>query len=246
MSFSRNASNKCKALAISIPLVIAPFPIFASTFNAAADFSSSNDPNSVWSYGWSETLGSTLNLYSTPVSLGGVDGWYDPAHNTQYAPLVAHNGTANVLEPIQNIIFQPGQLGVHPGLNNEYSVIRWTAPDTGAYSVTASFIGIESATTDVHVLNNGNSLFQGAIDGLGDTALFSPSTISVNAGDTIDLAVGYGSNGNLFSDTTGVSATISSVPIPAAMWLFSSALAGIFFCSKRKLKAFDMLKQEVM
>ncbi|WP_199249738.1 hypothetical protein [[Phormidium] sp. ETS-05] len=39
-------------------------PSFSAVFNAASDFSLTNNPNGAWRYGWSSSLGSNFNLYS--------------------------------------------------------------------------------------------------------------------------------------------------------------------------------------
>lgn len=48
------------------------------TYDLAADFSGVENPNCVWSYGWSQSRGSTFNLATTPgqdSSNGTVIGW---------------------------------------------------------------------------------------------------------------------------------------------------------------------------
>lgn len=225
---------------IAILASLMPFQIFAATFDAATDFSASNNPNSAWSYGWTQTLGSSLNVYPDPGNLAGLDVWNDLNHISLGVPHVAHNGTANTMTP-GTFTYQPGQLGFHPGSNGEFSVIRWTAPSASTYTIAASFTGIDThgTTTDVHVLKDGSSLFTGDINGFGSIAQLSPIALSLLAGDTIDFAVGFGSNGNYFFDSTGVNATINSqevsnVPIPAGIWLFGSALTGLFVKGRRK------------
>ena len=92
-------------------------------------------------------------------------------------------------------------------------MIRWTAPASGNYQVQAVFWGddfVGPTTTDVHVLHNGLGLYTGNVDGFGPSSDQSfTTTISVASGDTIDFAVGYGTNGNYFFDTMGVSAVIT-------------------------------------
>ncbi len=216
---SKNKQMPNKLIVIASLLFLAPLPIMASTFDAASDFSANNNPNSVWSYGWSETLGSTFHLYTNQAkNPGGVDVWYELGSNQ----LIGHNGTG-----VASISWPVEQLGFHPGQNNTYSIIRWTAPTTETYSVTASFVGVDNATTDEHVLNNGHAFFQGDINGIGSGVQLLPIQIAINVGDTIDFTVGWGANGNINSDTTGFYATISSVPIPGAVWLFGAGLAGL-------------------
>ena len=106
--------------------------------------------------------------------------------------------------------WQPRQLAFHPGPSGEFSVIRWTAPTTATVSIAGSFTGTDccATTTDVHVLRNGVSLFDNSVNGFGATVSFS-ATVSIQAGDTIDFIVGFGSDGNFFNDSTGLDAVIS-------------------------------------
>ncbi|MBA7481860.1 hypothetical protein ES707_17337 [subsurface metagenome] len=47
----------------------------ATTFDVADDFSATNNPNGVWSYGWSSTLTSALNLYPNHCRIDDIDHW---------------------------------------------------------------------------------------------------------------------------------------------------------------------------
>lgn len=99
--------------------------------------------------------------------------------------------------------------------------------------MSATFEGRETepvpTTTDVHILLNGTSLVSGYVNGFGPTSDLTFSVpLNLNAGDHIDFAVGFGSNGNFLGDTTGLDATISSVPEPSGLVLLlfgSGALA---------------------
>src|SRR5262249_17510884 len=138
-----------------------------------------------------------------------------------------HNGTADAIT-IGGITLQPGQLGFHPGPNGQYSVVRWTAPRAGALSLVASFSGLDitPTTTDVHVLHNGAALFDGEITEFGAGPSFDTAVV-VAAGDTIDFAVGYGSNGTYFSDTTGLDVFIAYNDSPVITnYTFTPADAG--------------------
>ncbi len=107
------------------------------------------------------------------------------------------------------ITWPPGKLAFHPGPLNEYSAVRWIAPRAGRYSVTASFTGFaERTTTDVHVLRNGESLFQAKLnlEGCGNEAQWS-KTLEVEAQAKLDFVVGSG-NGSYGGDTTGLSVVI--------------------------------------
>jgi hypothetical protein len=68
---------------------------------------------------------------------------------------------------------------------------------------------VNGTTTDVHVFHNGSALFNGVVNGFGPGSGPSFATsLTVLPGDTIDFAVGMGSNGSYISDPTGLDATI--------------------------------------
>jgi hypothetical protein len=102
---------------------------------------------------------------------------------------------------------------MHPGPAGQVSVLRWTAPAAGSYDVTAAFRALDAqpATTDVHVLHNGVSKFDGTVNATMSGPAYA-GTLALQAGDTVDVAVGYG-NGSYNYDTTAVSFRINrSVP----------------------------------
>jgi hypothetical protein len=185
-------------------------PAHAQEYDAAADFSATNNPTGVWSYGWSQTLGADFHLYTTPGSFSGIDYWIDPAVGND--PTVNHNGTDQVVN-YSTVQYQPGQMVFHPGPNGQYSIIRWTAPADGIIGIHAEFVGADfvgPTTTDVHVLANDVAIFDGEVTGFGPGSGPSFETlVLVAAGDTIDFAVGDGVDGNYYYDSTGLDAFIT-------------------------------------
>ena len=211
-------------------------------YDAAADFSPTSNPNGVWSYGYSTTLGGTFNLYTshgnflnpdgTPT---GLDSWNQNIGLGN--PAVIHNGTNAPLYVAGSALYLPGQLAFHPGPDGENSIIRFTAPTTATYALASSFVGLDDTgtTSDVHVFLNEVPLFNGLINGYGAMDTFSTS-LNLKAGDQVDFIVGYGTNHTYFADTTGISATFSTVPEPSSVVLVAIAgvgLAGARFWRRR-------------
>ncbi len=136
---------------------------------------------------------------------------------------------------------------MHPGPQGQDSVIRFTAPVAGTFQLASSFTGLDfvgPTTTDVHVLLDGSSIFNGNVDGFG--AGSGPSfttTLTLQKGDTVDFAVGYGTDGTYFNDTTGITGTLSSVPEPASLILLSMGLAGMDVLAANKSRNGDAAKR---
>ena len=210
---------------VVLAFLLSGYAAQAITFDVADDFSATNNPNGAWSYGWSSTLTSALNQYPDSSKMGelagtpiNIDTWSNWGQFSSYSPNVAHNGTGSINNEHPTITWQVGQFSLHPGDNGVYSHARWTATSAGTIDIDAIFTGIDyyyGTTTDVHVFYNSNSLFDGTINGYGNTASFS-TTVSVGMGDIIDFAVGDGGNGPT-CDTTALSATI--IPEPATLLL---------------------------
>ncbi len=196
-------------------LMVIAFPHAALADDASADFSTSNDPNGVWSYGWSTTLGSafTLDASNTTAAYGltGLGGWFAGV-SPEGVPSVLRNNTASPITLGSFTTYQPGQLALNMN-GSQYSIVRWTAPSTGQFSITATFSGLSSIgdTSDVHVQTNGVSVFDSFVNGSPSPTNYS-ATLTLVLGEHIDFAVGFGSNGNDHEDTTGLDATIMAVP----------------------------------
>jgi len=116
---------------------------------------------------------------------------------------------------------RPGEVAMEASNTGQYSLVRFVAPVSGTYTVSAQFTGIHFglSTTDVHVLHNATSLFDADIDGYGGDPTFhkiegsSPTAaytgqIDLKKGDTLTFAVGYGKDKTNSGDTTGLFAKV--------------------------------------
>ncbi len=205
----------------------------AATFDAAADFSPTVNPNGPWSYGTyanldtPSTFATSLPAVSSVLGLAGFDGYLAGS-----AHLIAKNTTSGTISP-GTPNYAPGALILHPSSTGRQAVVRWTAASAGTYDVDGGFFGTDfvstGTTTDGSVYLNGGIEFSGSVNALANqTALFD-LTLSVNAGDTIDFVVGWGSNGTFLFDSTELQATVAEVvapvPLPAGLPLLASGLA---------------------
>jgi hypothetical protein len=194
-------------------------PSCAISFDPAAVFEagflSGSNPNGVWTYGYSSTLGGAVTLYTGRVP--GADSpnqqmWIAPAVNCCVAsPSVGfNNGPAfddgNVAQAANQIDM------VSSVFQNLVTNLIFTAPLSGTYSLTSSFIGDQRGIgVGVDVLHNSTVLFSSSVNSFGQVVPFNTSFF-LATGDTVTFAVTQGSG----TQNTGFNAnlTIPTVVVP--------------------------------
>ena len=160
-----------------IAVICVLFLSAARTYDARADWDAGRDLKAVeltngplelmnpnpsvpaWSYGYRSTIeGAALTLFSNAagqhtngeVGYPGFDGW---KRIDQNGPVLLVNAGSSPL----NLDFGGGPLlplpagfiDMHPGVDNSVPVVRWTAPMTGTYGISASgAISIPSVATE--------------------------------------------------------------------------------------------------
>jgi PEP-CTERM motif-containing protein len=238
--------------ACALSMAQAPRSNAQIVYDLAQDFSLASNPNGVWSYGIfapGAINPASFSLSSYPHTTAGSQGMLDLYSYAQNGdifnlnpPYVSHNplNSLTVLSyPGGDVIYQPHEAGMHPGLNGEYSVARFTAPATADLYLATTYSSIDfgqGTTTDVHVWKNSASLFDSEVNPGTSTAFAPASPIHLVAGDAIYFIVGFGANNNYFYDSTGVSATFSTSPVPepSSLCLFGVAFAVIGGTRKRR------------
>ncbi len=139
----------------------------------------------------------------------GLELWHGPVGRE---PWIVRNPRDAVVDSPFQLKWPAGAVVLHPGQNGEYSTARWTCPPqaSGTYRIKAIFTGLADATTDVHVLHNGKSVFDSALNlrGLPNEQSFA-GEVAVAPKDAIDLVVGWG-NESYGSDSTRLAATLSN------------------------------------
>ena len=189
-------------------------------YSAAGDFSATtNTTSSTWQYGTFNSPSSTgFLINSNHGTTSGLNWWLNSP--TVTSPNIVYNPTSSPISQFTYTI-QSGQLGLHPGSLGEKAVIRFMAPTAGVYALNASFVGVNSPTTssDATILKNGTSIFSSNIS--YGVVTSNSQTVNLLAGDTIDFAIGYGSNQTYYADMTGMTATLQAVPEPSTFLLVS-------------------------
>jgi len=210
----------------------------AKTYSVSGDYSSTTNPNGVWSYGWLASLGGTLTLYSVNTSgtHGGVaTGWSDPNNDNSGEPNLGNNSSgtdyyeANTGFNLPNgwAFFSPSRY------NGQLSDFRFTAPTTGNYNLNLDFQGGQTAPTDtdVYVFTDNSILYSANVDGYGAPSQQSYSgTVALAAGQTVDIAVGYAPSHEAGdNDNTNVQGTITLLGPVLSSTLSATATNGLAF-----------------
>jgi hypothetical protein len=202
----------------------------------AASFSTSTASHVPWQYGWSSTLGGAFAVDSTKTLHGPASEVVAWSPSGTFWPTVALNTSNSAVSfGAGNVITLQGQQGLlHPGSGGEYAVVRYTFGTDRDATLQTRFAGVDRSptTSDVHVLLNGVSLFDGSINAYGQTQTFS-QTRNFRAGDVVDFAVGPGGNGYV-DDSTGFTASFSSpVPEPGTPALMLAGLGAMLLIARR-------------
>lgn len=203
-----------------------PFPILfalvalassasAQTYDFAADFSRTTNPNGAWSYGWVTAPGGAFNPYGSRTVNGGIESWNDTGEGRSESLAVLWYDVSN----IHGIVMAPNEYALHPGPDGEWSVARFVAPVAGAFRIDALFDLVDAdspGSTDVDVWINGTPLGSSSLAGYGSSKAYA-TTAQLSVGDTVEFVANYGTDRSFFSDSTRLRATLSPVPEPASL-----------------------------
>jgi hypothetical protein len=230
-------------ISLTLAMVIGSAGMASAQFDPATDFTLASNPipSAVWSYGYENTpLPNPYNLLTLPGIVAGLNYWQSPAFgevgvfdNPTVAPVIYNTS-------IDNATYQPGEIGMHPGPNDQYGVVQFTAPANGQYDIHGTFEGLDSSgltNTQVDLLWNNNVVASSNVIGDGilsdKTLTFGP--VFLNAGDTLAFAVG----GNPVWGSTGLvpgSASVDAEVVPEPSSLALLGLAIVSFAAYRLRK----------
>ena len=119
--------------------LLAGNPARAETYDLATQFSTVNNPNGVWSYGYETSLGGAFVAYPTNLSVRTDNGvsvtyWALSASSSGIYHNATTNGTA--LANFGSSAFTPGQVWVTPGTQESVHVVHQDAAPVGGHGLT--------------------------------------------------------------------------------------------------------------
>lgn len=170
------------------------------------------------------------NATQVPIALVNIE-------NTAQAPGITSIGNIN-----------PGELWMHPGgIVDAFtppiheSILRFIAPFTGTYGVSALFRDLDNGTqsggaglVDQSIRVNGTNVVNGQA-----ASFFVNTNLVLNAGDALDFAIGQFNDGISY-DSTGLTAQISfdtgttAIPKPSSFALMGLGAVGMLVVSRRR------------
>jgi len=174
-----------------------------TSYDLNRDFSIVSNPNGVWSYGWKSTLDGSFT--PLPLSRSYVDRGV-PLEEWLLAegqvPLVQHNASTNLTYDNGELTYPPGAVSLLAGFDTapqNYCVVRFTVPtsSSGPFRfenvIESRHYGAAARDTQYHVVVNGVEILGTNLP--ANSKAGYTNTLSLVAGDTVDLAAGKGPSG---------------------------------------------------
>ncbi len=216
--YTVTVSNGANAAATSGTVTVTDTALSALAQDFAASFSGTSNPNGVWSYGQFVESTSTFTLFpgqnaASPTC--GLPYW----SGTGYPYVAANNSGSPVTCGTPTI--PNDTLWMHPmNMAGTDSDVRFTAPASGTYEITGSFVSLDTTTTLDSILVNGTPVFSTFICNPGNGETCAPTNTrapfsvvkTLSAGNTVDFIVNCcsGSDQTFLFDSTGLSGAIDS------------------------------------
>jgi hypothetical protein len=219
-------AQRLRDLALLVLLVLTGPACAAPLYDAVADFSTTQNPNGVWTYGSGSGSAFTPFTQTLPSAWVGHDIPAATAQqfNTTSASITLDTGRLRLLPTVAGL----------PNNLTQDATVRWTAPAAGSYSIIAHLESLAGAggTSPVVTLYQNNTSLETAALSSGFPLDFN-RTLTFNTGDTLDFKNPANipqSELNVFLTASVQQSTAQNIPLPAALYAFfpSAGVAAYF------------------
>jgi choice-of-anchor C domain-containing protein len=190
-------------------------------FNVRDSFSTTNNPNPPWAYGWTGTIGGSfipLNSVSSTTADGGVTLPFWQLADVTLPSVYKNVSSQTISVGGGSASFPPGTVWFYAGLEGRqenYGVIRFTLPAgaAGNYSVQADVAPVypnsSQGDADFHIVRNGQELFGQFLAPSSSTSY--SNLLTLEDGGTIDFVVGRGADNRVSGSGLRIAATLTQV-----------------------------------
>ena len=208
---------------IAIRTVQSPPPPTPTDYILSRDFSPTNNPSGVWSYGAKPSLDGSFSAFGIR-GLNPFEYWQLVASQE---PTIYRNGTSETITIAGGQgVFPPGTTFLYSGTDgaaNGFGVARFIVPPGGSSNflikadVRPVYDGNLQGDTDFHVVKNGAELF-GRFLAPSERGGYT-NTLALAAGDVVDFMVGRGqdNSGTASGLKINVALTPTSTPPPTGL-----------------------------
>jgi hypothetical protein len=180
-------------------LALATSGICADSWDIAAGYSTTSNPNGPWSYGRKWTVqGTAMDVFTyccDPAGFWWFGNW-------------GHGGPA-----LHTSWTETGPSLWAKNNSNGYPTDRWTCPKTGNYNIRGRFYADDSRGMDafVYAVINGSITYSNRIQTFPRSVSFTNDSVSLSEGDVVDFMIVWGGGVYFEYSNTGVAGTITEV-----------------------------------
>ena len=189
-----------------------------NVFDLSTDFSTSNNPNGVWTFGWksNETDPVVPYPFGSTVSREGA-AFFVWARSPNLPSLIEKNLADHGVFLVSGFgegVVLPGEVLLLPGndgSDDNFGLIRFTAPSNGVYSIICDVkASAPFGDSEFHMVKGGSVLLNAQIQANGSGYT---NTLALAAGEALDFLAGRGLDGHSGGSALKIKLTITAAPL---------------------------------
>jgi hypothetical protein len=201
-STTRNRVWWLFAVAATLLISSTSFIQAAVRYNLARDFGTNSNPSGVWSYGWQSSITGSFHLVNHSRNAAADNGvpffvWEVGNMEAPIFEFFPFSNTAVGTSDGGQGKYPPGAVVYYAGADGSpynFATIRFTAPTSGVYRLGVRarhyLEGPTAGDVDFHIIKASTTVLQSSLFTLGSATY--TNRLRLEAGETIDFAVGRG------------------------------------------------------